>query len=503
MITEDARAPLDLPVEELRARRITLIWLFSGGFVLFALAALGGVMRLAQALGGALDPQLFYEVMTIHGTGMVAIPLAIEAVILWYLLKPVLPLNTTLLRLEYFLVAIGVLLILLGAVGGNYAGAWTFLYPLPANRNGAGGSWNALGASGFLVGLALVVIAILLWCLDFLRAGISKYGGLGSALGFEYIRGDVDPDREHPDPSVLAGTVVAILGVTACLAGALIVGLSLANIAFPALRVDPLFAKNVTYYTGHTIANIQIYVAAGIAYSVLPVYANRPWHTNRIIALAWLATLAIVMLAFFHHLYEDFVQPQAVQYIGEVASYAAAIPPLTVTIFGGVLLVYRSGTRWTAAPLFTFAGLAGWAIGGLGAVIDSTPVVNQYFHNTLWVPAHFHTYMALGVVFFIIGAVYHLMPRITTIAMSERTGRLAAILLIAGGWTVVLCWFASGALGNPRRYVTALPGLEWLAWLGFLGALVALFGALLVLRDFTSVAMEVMDPIPRRTKKLA
>jgi cytochrome c oxidase subunit 1 len=503
LIAEDAKPPVDITGEELRARRITLIWLFSGGFVLFALAALGGVMRLAQALGGALDPQLFYEILTIHGTGMVTIPVAIEAVILWYLLKPVMPLSTALLRLEYFLVAVGVLLILIGVVGGNYAGAWTFLYPLPANRNGAGGAWNTLGASAFLVGLALVVVAILLWCLDFLRAGIVKYGGLGSALGFDYIRGDVDPAVEHPDPSVLAGTVVAILGVTACLAGALIVGLSLANIAFPSLRLDPLFAKNVTYYAGHTIANIQIYLAAGIAYSILPVYARRPWHINRIIALAWLATLAIVMLAFFHHLYEDFVQPLPVQYIGEVASYAAAIPPLVVTIFGGVLIVYRSGIRWSAAPLFTFAGLAGWAIGGLGAVIDSTPVVNQYFHNTLWVPAHFHTYMALGVVFFIIGAVYHLMPRITGIAMSERTGRVAAILLIAGGWTVVLCWFASGALGNPRRYVTALPGLEWLAWIGFLGAVVALIGALLVLRDFVGIALELMDPIPRRAKKLA
>ena len=503
MIAEDAVPLASITVEELRARRITLIWLFTGGFVLFALAVLGGLMRLAQALGGALDPQLFYEVMTIHGTGMIAIPLAIEAVILWYLLKPVMPLSTALLRLEYLLMAMGVLLILIGVIEGNYAGAWTFLYPLPANRNGAGGAWTALGASAFLVGLALVVVAILLWCFDFLRAAIIKYGGLGSALGFDYIRGDVDPDREHPDPSVLAGTVVAILGVTACLAGALIVGLSLANIAFPALRLDPLFAKNVTYYTGHTIANIQIYVAAGIAYAILPVYAKRPWHTNRIIALAWLATLAIVMLAFFHHLYEDFVQPLPVQYVGEIASYAAAIPPLTVTIFGGVLLVYRSGIRWTAAPLFTFAGLAGWAIGGLGAVIDSTPMVNQYFHNTLWVPAHFHTYMALGVVFFIVGAVYHLMPKLTLIAMSEKAGRLAAIMMIAGGWTVVLCWFASGALGNPRRYVMALPGLEWIAWIGFLGAVVALIGALIVLRDFVSTAMEVMDPIPRRTKKLA
>ena len=123
MKAEEAVPLASITVEELRARRITLIWLFTGGFVLFALAVLGGLMRLAQALGGALDPQLFYEVMTIHGTGMIVIPLAIEAVILWYLLKPVMPLSTALLRLEYLLVAVGVLLILIGVIGGNYAGA--------------------------------------------------------------------------------------------------------------------------------------------------------------------------------------------------------------------------------------------------------------------------------------------------------------------------------------------------------------------------------------------
>jgi heme/copper-type cytochrome/quinol oxidase subunit 1 len=83
------------------------------------------------------------------------------------------------------------------------------------------------------------------------------------------------------------------------------------------------------------------------------------------------------MLAFFHHLYQDFAQPEAVQWVGNVVSYAAAIPPMTVTIYGGLVLVWRSGIRWSAAPLFTLMGMAGWAIGGFGAVIDSTISLNQ------------------------------------------------------------------------------------------------------------------------------
>ena len=41
------------------------------------------------------------------------------------------------------------------------------------------------------------------------------------------------------------------------------------------------------------------------------------------------------------------------------------------------------------------------AVGGVAAVIDSTVAVNLVFHNTLWVPAHFHTYYLMGVVFMV------------------------------------------------------------------------------------------------------
>lgn len=477
-----------LLLRQLRAQRITRVWLGTSALVLFGLAVAGGVMRMAQASGGSfISPDLFYETMSVHGSGMVVAGLMAGAAVLWYLMGDRIELSVTVNRIVYLLTLAGLLLIVLAVVILGYSSAWTFLYPLPEHP-GSGAATASAGAASYLIGLALAVVGFLLWCLDFLRAGLKRCGSLPRLLGLHvFSPGDGGhrgkPEPSESEPSLVAGTVVAILGLSACLVGAVIVALMLTGLVFPELTLSALLAKNMIYYAGHTLANLQIYVAAGIAYSILPLYTKRPWHLSRALATGWLATLAIVMLAFFHHLYQDFAQPEAVQWVGNFASYAAAIPPMVVTIYGGLVQVWRSGMRWSAAPLFTFLAMAGWAIGGLGAVIDSTISVNQFLHNTLWVPAHFHTYMALGVMFFVIGAAYHLMPSLTGRRLNETMGRLAAGLMAFGGYGLVLCWYVAGSMSAPRRYTYPLPGTEPLAQVAVVFAVAALAGALMVAKD--------------------
>ena len=477
-----------LLLRQLRAQRITRSWLGTSAFVLLGLALAGGVMRLAQATGGNLvSTDVFYEVMSIHGSGMVAVGLMAGAALLWHLVCDEIELSIAVNRFIFMLTVAGLVLILCSVLVFGYSSAWTFLYPLPEHP-GSGIATANVGAASYMTGLALVVVGFLLWCVDFLRAGLKRCGSLPRLLGF-YVFSESghahDGDHDHTStaPSLIAGTVVAILGLEACVIGALIVVFMLVSLVFPSLSISALVAKNMIYFAGHTLANLQIYVAAGIAYAVLPVYTKRPWRLSRALVGGWLATLAIVMLAFFHHLYQDFAQPEAVQWVGNVASYAAAIPPMTVTIYGGLVQVWRSGMRWTAAPLFTFMAMAGWAIGGLGAVIDSTISLNQFLHNTLWVPAHFHTYMALGVMFFLIGATYHLMPALTGHRLNEQVGRRAAIMMTIGGYVVVLCWYVSGSMSAPRRYMYPLSGTEVLASIAVGGAVFALIGAVMVFKD--------------------
>jgi cytochrome c oxidase subunit 1 len=174
----------------------------------------------------------------------------------------------------------------------------------------------------------------------------------------------------------------------------------LARWAIPSFPIDPLWAKNLTYFFGHSVANLTMYVAAGVVYGLLPRYAGRPWKTSNVLSLAWVCSLIMVLFAYPHHLYEDFVQPAAVQLVGQTASYLASLPPAVVTIFGALLLVYGSRFRWTLGSIMLFAGLLGWAVGGIAALLDATIPLNFVLHNTLWVPAHFHTYLLCGVVLF-------------------------------------------------------------------------------------------------------
>lgn len=481
-----AVAPAPAPRTQVDAegvRRMTIVWMVTGAILLLVLALAGLLMRWSQAIPGLISPRVFYALLTFHGIGMVGVALMAVTAVLWYVMASAIPLSVRLMQFVYGLTLVGVVLIVLACLGGFGTG-WTFLYPLPSTPGPTAG-WQPWAAVLFLVGLALVVVAYALFCLDYLRAGISRFGGLGRLLGVDILTGQSQPGPDTTDPGLIAGTVVAISGASAALPGALIVILELINIFVPSFTFSALLAKNLIYFAGHMLVNVQIYTGAAILYAVLPLYARRPWKASKVLVFAWLAALVFVMLAFFHHLYQDFAQPNGVQVIGEIASFGVAFPPIVVTIFGALMLVYRSGIRWNAAPLFLYGALAGWAIGGWGAEVgDATPLVNQFFHNTVWVPAHFHTYMALGVIFFILGGVYTAMPQVAGRPLSERLGRLAAWFLIVGGWGLVTTWYVAGILSQPRRYPTSLPGVGIVSTIGALFAILVAVGMLIIFLDF-------------------
>jgi cytochrome c oxidase subunit 1 len=253
--------------------------------------------------------------------------------------------------------------------------------------------------------------------------------------------------------------------------------------------------KELIYFTGHMLVNFEIYLGAAVAYAVLPYYAKRAWPAAKTLIIAWWAIMILIILPYWHHLYMDFAQPAGLSILGQIGSYVSAIPSIVVTIFGGVLIVYRSGIRWSPAPLFIFAGFAGWTIGGTGALIDSTPSLNEYLHNTMWVPGHFHTYMALGAVMFLLGGVYHATPLLTGRPLSERIGSIGARFILVGGWIVVLTFFASGAMSIPRRYAhVSIPKFYEAATAGLVGACIVAVGILLIAGDVMRVYLPSLKP---------
>ncbi|KAA0273088.1 MAG: cbb3-type cytochrome c oxidase subunit I, partial [Acidobacteria bacterium] len=460
-------------------------WLCAGtGLALFAVMGLLGLtMRLTQAEVLGVSDEWFYRIMTLHGSGMLAgILLALMGGI-WYVLKSVAELSFTRMLVSYAAMVLGAVVVLVSVVFGGFGAGWTFLSPLPFLPAEA---WDTWAAAAYFIGLMLVGVSFLVFCIDVLTTLTRTYGGLSGALGVRFLR---DRDDNPPPPQVIAATAVTAQGTLASAVGSTILIALLGKSIDSGVELDALWAKNLTYFFGHSYANLIIYLGAGMIYVLLPRYAGRQWKTTKPLAYGWLATLLLVTTAYGHHLYMDFVQPGAASVIATVSSSAAALPVAVVTVYTGVMLVWGSRYRWTLASVLIYLGFAGWTIGGVGAVIDSLIPINFRFHNTLWVPAHFHTYLMLGAVFWVMAFLVHMLERAAGRPASERVAKASVGAMVLGGYGLVGAWYASGALGVPRRY--SVQPVDTEVYSAVASACVALFavGFLLVLFEVGRLAL--------------
>ncbi|MDX1565961.1 MAG: cbb3-type cytochrome c oxidase subunit I, partial [Phycisphaeraceae bacterium] len=386
----------------LGARRAVLAYLGLTGLVV-ALMMLGLLMRLSQGDLLPLPPALFYQVMTAHGIGMVGIAAIGGAAVMWYFLNRYLDLSLSIFIANLVLFLLGVVLILGGIFIGGFAAAWTFLYPLPAQSQGA---WSDGAAAVYLAGVLIVGVGFLLLFLDVGRALLARYGSLGRALGWPQLFGREAGDA--PPPAVVAGAMVTAINIPALVVGAAILAMTLINLYFPGFALDPLLAKNLIFFFGHVFINSTIYMAVIAVYEILPRYTSRPWKAGRVFLAAFTASLFMVLSVYPHHLLMDFAMPEWMLWMGQIVSYLSGLPVLLVTAFGTLSIVNRSGIRWDLSSGLLFLAVFGWAAGVLPAIIDATIVVNRVMHNTMWVPGHFHFYLLLGMLAMVFGFMCYL-----------------------------------------------------------------------------------------------
>jgi cytochrome c oxidase subunit I len=482
IVTVPAREGVPV-AETVEGRRIGLLFGLTG-IAVFALMGIAGVvMRESQADLATVPPRWFYRLLTLHGIGMLTATMTAMMGAAWYVLAPVLPLSYARMRTAYLAIVAGVACVLVAVLVGGFAPAWTFLYPLPFS---SAGEWSSRGAAGFFVGVTLVGVGFSVFCVDILMAIEREYGTLARALGWRFLRGH---DDAPPPPSVIGATVIALNGLLSGTVGLVIVLAELDKTFDSSMQLNPLWAKNLTYFFGHMFANMIIYLAALAVYVLVPRYCGREWKTTRALAIAWTGTLVFLVGAYSHHLYMDFVQPRWAEYVSEGVSYAAALPVAVITIYTGVMLIWGSRYRWTLSSSLLYLGFAGWGIGGVGAIIDSLIPFNFRLHNTVWVVAHFHTYLLMGVVMWMLALVAHLLER-----RAERTPPAGATwtalsLMVVGGYGLTSTWFAAGALGVPRRYAVQPAGTDHYSLVGALFALVFAAGFVVLVGEFIWLAL--------------
>lgn len=455
------------------------------GIAVFLLMMIAGaVFRAVQATWLPIPANYGYELMTLHGAGMVGVSGLAAAAVMWYFLRRYVTLSTGMFLAMLGLSLVGVVMILAAIGIGRFAGAWTFLYPLPAKSMGV---WGAHAAAAFVGGLVLVGVGFLLFYLDCALAILRRYGSLAKALGLDQLFSSGPLDTSLP-PTVVASTMVIIINVLGILAGAVVLVMSLVSIYVPSVTFDALLMKNLIFFFGHVFINATIYMAVIGVYEIVPRYSGRPWTISRPFLASWAAVTLMVMAVYPHHLLMDFVLPKWMAVGGQVLSYLSGFPVLLVTAYGALVNIHRSGLKWDLPLRLLIFSLFGWAAGVIPAVVDGVIRVNLVMHNTQWVPGHFHFYLLLGLVPMLLGTMLYACTR----SGWSETGLDRAAFWIYGVAGVVFCFvfLAGGWQGVPRRFA-----VHDAAWLGFsqLGSV----AAALVLITAVVLGVRLLARLPR------
>ncbi|MCC7401773.1 MAG: cbb3-type cytochrome c oxidase subunit I [Chitinophagaceae bacterium] len=434
------------PSEIKKNRTFIKVWTITFLVVFPLLIVLGLLMRMNQGEQINLGMDKFYVLMTLHGLGMAGLLFSTSFAALWYLLGTRhVKLNLGIGYFVYFMILIGVIGLTYSTLLGKFGAGWYLLYPLPFKN----AIWPAWSTGLSIVSLIILGVAWLIGILHVLYTLAKEYGGLTNLLGWQYL-GKKQVKRELP-PVVMISAISLIPGVIAYLAGAVFLVMFLMQYFEPTLTFNMLLMKNLIFFFGHTLVNITLYCCLGWVYALLPEYTGRKWETNKILVYAWNATFFFIIFAYFHHLYMDFAQPLGLQYAGQLASYFSAVPATAVSMFGVITQVYHSKMKWSIVPLSFLIGVAGWAIGGFAAVIDATISVNTIFHNTMWVPGHFHTYMLGGVVLFIFGFFFYL-SHTKEEQEKDIMGKAGFWLFVLAAHSFIATFYTGGVNSIPRRY---------------------------------------------------
>lgn len=425
------------------ARRLAITAMLIVFTSFLAMACIGVAMRSNQGQWLHLGPTRFYSLMTLHGLMQVGGLFVGSLYATWYILvrfagiRP----HTRMMWGLLLTTMVGVAGIVIGTVVGKYAPGWYMLYPIEFKVP----SWPSWSMG--MVTSALLLLG-LVWgqTMFLLVQAMGERYGYRNLFGFQYFFSK-SPAGKIP-PIVLITTVVAIAGILGALSGAAFLITLLIEWINPAIHFNVLMEKNLVLFFGHMIANITLYFVVGVIYEMMPHFTGRPWKTTRVVVIAWLAVLVALIAAYPHHLYMDYAMPVWVEEMGQVVSYMSALPSVVVTIFGLIAQIYQTGwKRWQFVPATFAVGAVGWVIGGFAAIVDSTISNNFVLHNTLWVPAHFHTYYLMGVFLWLLGIGFYLVD-----SRAERMAKGGLALMVVAGYGFLSMFYVGGVLSVPRRY---------------------------------------------------
>jgi len=428
------------------------------------------MMRAQHALAfhaaGYLPAAHFDQLFSAHGTIMiffVAMPFVIG------LMNFVVPLQLgvrdvafpTLNSVSFWLTAVGVLLVNLSLVVGEFARTgWLPYPPLSELRYSPG-----VGVDYYCWAIQISGIGTLMTGVNFVTTILKL-----RAPGMNYTR------MPMFCWTALASSLLIIAAfpiLTATLAMLLLDRYLDFHFFTDMAGGNSMMFMNLIWAWGHPEVYILVLPAFGIYSEVVSTFSGKPLFGYRSMVIATMAICIISFMVWLHHFFTMGAGP-VVNAVFGIASMIIAVPT-GVKIFNWMFTMYGGRVRFTSSLLWSLGFMVSFLIGGLTGVLLAVPTADFQLHNSEFLVAHFHNTIIPGVLFGVFAGYIYWFPKAFGFVLDERLGKWAFWLWVVGFWVTWAPGYVAGLEGMTRR-LQHYDNPAWYPWmlLSALGVLIIL-----------------------------
>ncbi|PWL24598.1 cbb3-type cytochrome c oxidase subunit I [uncultured Roseivirga sp.] len=407
---------------------------------------------------GALDPEFYLALVTMHGTIMVffvltaglsgtfsnfLIPLQIGA-------RDMASGFMNMLSYWFFFIASVIMLISLFIETGPASGGWVVYPPLSALPQAMSGS--GLGMTMWLVAMVFFIASSLLGGINYVSTVINL-----RTKGMTFSRLPL---------TIWAFFLTAVIGILSfpvLFAAALLLvfdrsfGTSfyLSEIyihgeALPNVGGSPILYQHLFWFLGHPEVYIVLLPALGITSEIIATNSRKPIFGYKAMIISMMGITFLSFIVWAHHMFVSGLNP----FLGSIFMFLTLIiaVPSAVKVFNYLTTLWKGNIIFTPAMLFSIGLVSVFISGGITGIFLGNSAIDIQLHDTYFVVAHFHLVMGAASSFGLLAGVYHWFPKMFGRMMDTKLGYIHFWLTFIGIYSVFFPMHYIGIAGFPRRY---------------------------------------------------
>lgn len=419
---------------------------------------LGKWITVSETGVGALNPDFYYALVTMHGT--IIVFFVLTAGLSGTFANLLIPFQVgardmaspflNMLSYWFFFLASIVMFYSLFLSTGPFSGGWTAYPPLSALPEASTGS--GAGMTLWLVSLTFFVVSVLLGGINYVTTVLNlRTKGMSMwrmpltvwALLITAIIGILS------FPVLVSGFFLLIfdrgLGTSFYLSEIFINGQALENVGG-----SPILYQHLFWFLGHPEVYIIILPAMGLTSEVLSVHSRKPIFGYKAMVYSILAIGFLSFIVWAHHMFMAGVNPFISNFF-VIFTLIIAVPS-AVKVFNWISTLYKGNIRFTSAMLYAIGFVSMFISGGLTGIFLGNSAIDIQLHDTYFVVAHFHIVMGIAAFFGMFAGLYHWFPRMYGRFMNETMGRIHFWITMVGAYAIFWPMHYMGMAGVPRRY---------------------------------------------------